>query len=71
MRNGLKPCNERLTQACDLVHILIHVVDRLAQRRRHAGDRRSILRAAALAALLRAALDDIRERMRLDRKSVV
>ena len=38
------------------------MVDRLAQRCGHAGNGRGVLRAAALAALLRAALDDVRER---------
>ena len=47
------------------MYILIHVVDRLAQCRRHAGNARRVFRAAALAALLRAALDDIRTNNRL------
>ena len=38
------------------------MLDRLAQRCGHAGDGRGVLRAAALAALLRAALNDVRER---------
>ena len=62
MRDGREPCDERLAQARDLAHIFIHMLDRLAQRRRHAGDARRVFRAAALAALLRAALDDTRER---------
>ena len=62
MLDGREARNERLAQARDFLRVLDHVVNRLAQRRSHAGDGRGVLRAAALAALLRAALDDVRER---------
>ena len=61
MRNFGNTVNELVPQGRDLLCVLVHIGAGFRQGCRHGRDAGDVFRAAALAALLRAALDEVRE----------